>query len=761
MRLRPGWFIRVARGSSFFSSRVSAPILAIATGLRRTFRCLCEQQAQGSLHPFAAAMSISLDAVASRHLWHMQDIGRLWEQHSLQCGSPVFVSVLVDVPATSPGQDRSVVHVFPTTRVSDESFLGRALEAYTSSGRREGVLNGRSHAGHPAPILPPASVAPNAFMSPHAIIGTQLEATDINQPPAPSSQPSLAVGVTGSGPKDDEFGLRRFQAAWRMKNPITYHDLEHLCPPVPLLEDDYVPLTPEKRTVRVETTVIEAFLETVRLPTLSAVTWDIVNGVISCARHFIDKISFQKPWYLIGPAELYEVEYVCNVAGTEETSLSVASMASKAGGVSRAERALTIAVLCTLSPFWRMVVLAYSMFRAGRRPAVRPKKIDGASGRRRKKVTDGESGPQAKKMRKASQSDGEGDEVPKESSPPVTDAPRPLNLQVWLDAPGLDVEDRCITDEDLRGACGWFWKHRPQPGEGCLPLLSYKTLGDLGRLRQGHNPPQEVSGTFARLENVPGDNDCFYHVIAIGLMDRLGAFPNLHKSPFWMEVGVHPGLLRWGVAAFQRAMLGDGALAHLFPTWLGLTCPGQSFSSAQVAQSVLQKAIVECEGERSWMGSTHGEYAVLADILGVIIRVFSPIGCAPDGTLTAPPASQDARLFSVAGARVEIAGQPGSRRCVLRAGDNVVQLRPSCIHVPLRCVAQAQLEARANGAPPEAALMSMRAKELALSRSCMVLGVIHDGGAHFMYPHVYPNLLSDYSGVTLPAFNLAGGPASL
>lgn len=106
-------------------------------------------------------------------------------------------------------------------------------------------------------------------------------------------------------------------------------------------------------------------------------------------------------------------------------------------------------------------------------------------------------------------------------------------------------------------------------------------------------------------------------------------------------------------------MLGDGALSYLFPAWLSLTCPGQSFAQASEGQAVLKKAIMECEGERSWMGVYHGEYAVLADILGAVIRVFSPIGCQPDGAPVDPPHDANSVLFSLDDARVDIVGQEG------------------------------------------------------------------------------------------------------
>lgn len=119
-------------------------------------------------------------------------------------------------------------------------------------------------------------------------------------------------------------------------------------------------------------------------------------------------------------------------------------------------------------------------------------------------------------------------------------------------------------------------------------------------------------------------------------------------------------------------MLGDGPLSYLFPTWLGLTCPGQSFAQPIDGQAVLKNAISECEGERSWMGVYFGEYAVLEDILGAVIRVFSPLGCQPDGAPVLASADVEAEKFSLADARVELVGDVGHRRCVLRPGNGIV-----------------------------------------------------------------------------------------
>lgn len=705
-------------------------------------------------------MSVTLDAVNARHLWHMQDIGRLWEQHALKCGSPVAVSILLDIPSQAPGQPRSTVHVFPASAGSDETFLSRVLDAYSTRVTSQVLIRDYEE---PAPVdggRTPADVAPLSTVPPNDV--PRLATSNAN--PLSSPKENLSNGVGAAAEAGDEFGLKRFQSTWRQERPIRYADVEHLCPRIIFLKDDDPTGGAGRPVVRLEDDVVNAFLDLVGKPSLQTVSWEVVNGVTSCARFFIDKVSLNKAWYCIGPVEARTVSYVYNIAGVDVYSLSVASMASKEGGVSLHERALTIAVLCALSPFWRMVVVASSLFKPGRPQARRARKAGLSKVKRPRDQNAFGHGP-TKAPRVGSKVGGVNDPplgTPSSPDPPGSAASSAavLNdgqeLKLWMDAPGLDVEDRPVSEADIVGRSGWFWRHRPQPGDRCLSLLSYKTLGDLYRLRGGRVSAGVVSGTFGRLVNVPGDNDCFYHVIANGLLDRLGSFPNLPKSNFWQDVGVHPGLLRWGVAAYQRAMLGNGPLSYLFPTWLGLTCPGQSFTQSADGQAVLDKAIKECEGNRSWMGSYHGEYAVLADILGAIIRVFSPIGCQPDGSLVVPPAGLDPGHFSIADARIDVVGGDGARRCVVRPGKEVVQLKPSCVHVPLHLVAQATREAVASGTPADAGIaVHRRAKEMAVARGCMVLGVVHDGEAHFMYPFVYPELLADYTGAALPAFRLS------
>lgn len=294
-------------------------------------------------------MSISLDAVASRHLWHMQDIGRLWEQHSNQSGSPVSASILVDVLESS-ARERSDLHVFPTAQVSDESFLSRALEASTSDARRDGTSGSLLDTNRPARILSPGVDSLDIVPSP-APPGMLAGSSGVNGHQALLRRPPLERVVARTDTQKDEFGLRRFLAEWKQDRKITFHNVEHLCPPIPTLDDDNVPSGRERRRVRIDGSVVEGFLGVVALPTLTSVTWEVLNGVISCARHFIDKRSFQKPWYLIGPAELKDIEYACILAGGDECSLSMASMSSKSGGVTGLERALTIVVLFALSPF--------------------------------------------------------------------------------------------------------------------------------------------------------------------------------------------------------------------------------------------------------------------------------------------------------------------------------------------------------------------------------------------------------------------------
>lgn len=220
-----------------------------------------------------------------------------------------------------------------------------------------------------------------------------------------------------------------------------------------------------------------------------------------------------------------------------------------------------------------------------------------------------------------------------------------------------------------------------------------------------------TSGTFGCLMNVPGDNDCFYHVIASGLMVRLAAILNLTKSPFWDVFGVQPGLLRWGVAAYLRAMMGRGPLSYHVSTWLGLNCPGQSFALPSERLAVLERVIAECEGERSWMGRDHGEYTVLAGILRVIIRVFSSIGCQPGVAMLKGPSDLEPAHVSFSDAFVDVVGEDGHRRYVLRPGQDLVRLKPSCIHVPLHCVAQASREALDSQSPPEVGATLSQHKE--------------------------------------------------
>lgn len=689
----------------------------------------------------------------------MQDIGRLWEQHARKCGSPVAVSILLDVPSQAAGQPRSTVHVFPVSAGSDEAFLGRVLDAYSSRVRGHAVIRDYEE---PAPVdggRMPAFVAGPSTVPPDGV--PRLGTSTAN--PLPSANDDVVNGVDAAAKVGDDFGLKRFYSAWRLDRPISYADVQRLCPRIPFVNDNDPTGAAEKPIVRLEDAVVNGFLDLVGKPTLQSVTWEIVNGVTSCARFFIDKVSLNKAWYCIGPVEATKITYVYNIAGVDTFSLSVAAMASKEGGVSLHERALTIAALCALSPFWRMVVETYSLIKPGRPQARRARRSTASKGKRPRDKNAAEDG--AAKVPRVGAGVGDVSDPALGTPPSPSDAgltaPRPKvvsnghELQLWTDAPGLDVEDRPVSEADLVGRSGWFWRHRPQPGERCLSLLSYKTLGDLYRLRGGRLSTAPVAGTFGRLVNVPGDNDCFYHVIASGLLDRLSSFPNLPKGGFWEDVGAHPGLLRWGVAAYERAMLRNGPLSYLFPTWLGLTCPGQSFAQPAEGQAVLEKAIKDCEGNRSWMGTYHGEYAVLADILGAVIRVFSPVGCQPDGSLLVPPAGLDPAHFSIADARVDIVGSDGARRCELRPGKGVVQLKPSCVHVPLHYMAHATREATSSGASADAGVaVHRRAKEMAVARGCMVLGVIHDGGAHFMYPFVYPELLTDYTGAALPAFRV-------
>lgn len=222
----------------------------------------------------------------------MQDIGRLWEQHALSCGSPVRVAILLDVPSHAPGQAGSTVHVFPVAAGNDETFLGRVLHAYTSKEPSQ-VLLGNTQAfvaadGDPQTQDPPLSVAPHSAVP--AVPATSA-------PPDPNHFDGLGVAAKVG----DEFGLKRFQAAWAQDRLIGYADVEHLCPRIPFLQDDDTLVGAEKPVVRLEEGAVTRFLDIVSRPSLESVTWDTVNGVTCCARFFIDKVSLNRAWYSIGP----------------------------------------------------------------------------------------------------------------------------------------------------------------------------------------------------------------------------------------------------------------------------------------------------------------------------------------------------------------------------------------------------------------------------------------------------------------------------
>lgn len=431
------------------------------------------------------------------------------------------------------------MHVFPVAAVHDETFLARALEAYTSR--------------VPSQVLAPSTQHPNysdgVFSSPniHDAPPPPVPSSDLPYVPVfdavkerPCSSPpkNLFEGVGAASQVSDEFGLKQFQSRWGHDRAIRYADVEHLCTRVPfLIEDDPIGAA-EKPVVRLEDSVITAFLDLVEKPALSSVTWDVVTGFIGCARFFIDKVSINKPWSCIGPLEARTVSYVYSSAGEDQFTVSVASLASKQGGVSTLRRALTVAVLCSLSPFWRMAVASSTLFRVGGRQVRRTRK---AFKRASQQKTEGS--PPAMTSRVGSKTGGTSGLAPGGSpgSSPAATLSDGQEMQLWLDAPGLDVEDRPASKDDLDGRCDWFWRHRPRPGDLCLSLLSYKTLGDLYHLRGGRILAGDSSTTFVRLVNVPGDKDCFYHDIDSGLMDRLGTISDLPKSNFWQDVGVDPG----------------------------------------------------------------------------------------------------------------------------------------------------------------------------------------------------------------------------
>lgn len=205
------------------------------------------------------------------------------------------ISILLDVPAAAAGVDLSTVHVFPVAAVNDESFLGRALDVYASRVRSRAlpsnVPDGSSRDG----IVPHAEIADATprLSPPNAL--SQLTPADGAEPnPSVNPAPYLFNGIKAAPRIDDEFGLKRFQSTWTQDRLVRYGDVEHLCPRIPFLNDDDPAGGFEKPVIRLEDSVVTAFLETVGKASLQSVTWDVVNGVTSCARFFVDKVSLNK-----------------------------------------------------------------------------------------------------------------------------------------------------------------------------------------------------------------------------------------------------------------------------------------------------------------------------------------------------------------------------------------------------------------------------------------------------------------------------------
>lgn len=150
-------------------------------------------------------------------------------------------------------------------------------------------------------------------------------------------------------------------------------------------------------------------------------------------------------------------------------------------------------------------------------------------------------------------------------------------------------------------------------------------------------------------------------------MERLGTFKQMFKNAFWTEVDINIGLLRWGVAAYQRALMSSGAMSSVFPTGVSLTCPRESFASQARAEGVLSRAIKRRGQHNACMGGTKGDDDILDDFLAIIFRMFSPIGCQSNGEMLQPPTGQDSTLSSLGDTRMDTIGEnfPAEMLCVV------------------------------------------------------------------------------------------------
>lgn len=763
-------------------------------------------------------MPLTLDGESHRLLVMMRFIGKMWEEHGRVRGQPVRISVLLHRVVENSGDDGAVLHVIPSTPVDgDIDYLRQVMRTYTEAGvdlsagnavfprpspspgpssNPPSVAPGDPRGSQPAPATPGGSPQPGASPggAPPAINDLAAKNAAIDQANA-----QLGAQRTANAPLDER-GVAAFARQWRGPGELSYKDLHHACPALPLIDtQDPAAVSEPPATLKHEDVV--AFLSAIGAPNLAAFRWRTILMFTSCVRTLVNffcptrNLNRSKPWHQIGPAVANKYTYA--VGSVSYVTVSVNQAMAKSSGKHTLERATTLAALYVQSPFWRAACI---MFRAcnknvtwgddpqdavKRKPRAQSDSSedssegggkggvgldsllgsDGSSSsddagvepangrmRKRRKTSDNRGRKKAglKKLEKNSAAkksiNGKGPKAPAGQQ-------FPLDRAMWTEAPGLDLASRPKTaDEMRRSRCTWFWINYAKMGAGALPLSSYQTLGGLYHDRCAKQNFSVQAGTFARLYDVPGDGDCFYHALACGLMDRLAQFPSMPRMPFWTEVGVHPGLLRWAVIAMQRTILENTPTAlELLKTWGYLTNLGEPFDHAAVTAQ-LQDAIGLSEANHLWMGRYNGDYALIANALHIIIKVFRTRGCQSGGSVVPLPYDED---FTIADAEMNVTVD-GSGAYVgrVRRGKGTLTFEVSATHVPISFVSQARSASASVPVGEQLSFITQKSLELARVGGCAVMGVVHSGADHFMYPHVYPALFAEFTGASLPAYAL-------
>lgn len=756
-------------------------------------------------------MPLSLDGESNRLLLTMRFIGKMWEQHAQARGERTRISVLVHQVSDEPGAVESVLHVIPSSPADgDIDYLRDILRTYTDAGDADARSPGPSPFPGSTLSNAPSSGQGDALRSQHPpsapgaqpTLGAKVASPDMNEAAVKnaavnSAFADLAAQRAAAAPQDER-GVEAFVRQWQGPRDLSYKDLLHVCPVLPVV-DKQVPAAVVQSPVTLQREHELAFLQAIGAPNLEAFKWKMIVLFTSCVRTLVNffsptrNMNRAKPWHEVGPSVAKKYTYMIGTVSYESVSVNQAMVRSS--GAHKLQRAVTFVALYTESPFWRAACLIFRTCNKGlvwddSQDIVRPKPretshdSDGSSQESGKGGVDLDAllgddvsspsehdddqagGQRRSKRRKTGDIRGHKKKGSKQTDKKRTASKKgtssaaaasgaaqhpELRRSLWVDAPGLDLANRPKTPVDMqRSQCSWFWINLPKMGAHSLPLSAYQTLGELFHDRLSKQQFSVQPRTFARLYDVPGDGDCFYHALACGLIDRVTQFPDMPRSPFWKEVGVHPGLLRWAVIAMQRTILDSSPTGlQLLKTWGYLTNIGEPFDLMAVRAQV-QDAIGLSEAHRLWMGRFNGDYSLIANVLQVIIKVFRSRGCQSNGSVVPLPFNED---FTIADATMHVVTDGmGAQVGQVRSGKGTLTLEVSATHVPICFVDQARIASLSLPAGDQLLFINRKSLELAREAGCVVMGAVHSGSDHFMYPHVYRSLLSECTGASLPAY---------